>query len=208
MFAKKGIHKNSFVILHIPRIGMSTSDEYELLSTRIYTTITDAKRFTNSIYLMHSYKEVHRYNLERLSDLATSDERICRIMAYQNSPQAKGISADQMLGLKLELLLARGSRVMLTSNEWTQNGLTNGATGTLRHLIFEENGGLPDLPIVAVVEINEFYKGPHLDKKPRHVVITPKTCSIHNGSTTSERTQITSLTCISDNNPQKPRYDS
>lgn len=42
-----------------------------------------------------------------------------------------------MLGLEPEFLLAGGARVMLTSNEWTQIGLTNETTGTLRHLIKE-----------------------------------------------------------------------
>jgi hypothetical protein len=38
--------------------------------------------------------------------------------------------------------------------------------------------------------MDEFYRGPHLENKPRHVVITPKTCSYNEGSKIFERTQL------------------
>jgi ATP-dependent DNA helicase PIF1 len=169
---------------------MSTASDYEYLSTRINTMTTDAMRFKQSVHLMHSNEEVNKFNLEKLSELTQNNQRICRITAYHNSAQAKSIAADQILGLEPEILLARGARVMLTSNEWTETGLTNGATGTLRYLIFEESGGPPNLPIAAVVEMDSFYTGPHLENKPRHVVIAPKTCSTSDGSNTLERTQL------------------
>jgi ATP-dependent DNA helicase PIF1 len=117
------------------RVGLSTIEDYRLLATRINNMTNDASRFQESIYLMHSNAEVNNHNLDKLSKIATGNQRICRIAAYHNTAQAKGISAVQMLGLEPELLLARGARVMLTSNEWTKTGLTNGANGTLRHLL-------------------------------------------------------------------------
>jgi hypothetical protein len=143
------------------RVGLSTIADYELLATRINSKTNDANRFHESVYLMHSNAEVNKHNLEKLSKIATGSQRICRIAAYHNTSQAKGTSSDQMLGLESELLLARGARVIITCNEWTKTGLTNGATGTLRHLIFDENSGPPNLPIAAIVEMDEFYQGPH-----------------------------------------------
>lgn len=46
------------------------------------------------------------------------------------------------------------------------------------------------MPIAAIVEMDNFYQGPHLENKPRHVVITPKTCSLNDGNTILERTQL------------------
>lgn len=89
------------------RIGMSTMDDYEFLSRRITTMTNDAARFKNSIYLMHSNEEVRKYNLEKLAEITNSNQKICHIKAYHNAAQAKSISADLMLGLESELLLAR-----------------------------------------------------------------------------------------------------
>lgn len=172
------------------RVGNSTYEDYEMLSSRISSIANDCNRFSNSVYLMHSNNEVNMYNLERLNTLARTNERICNIKAHHNHNDARALSSEQMLGLESDLLLARGARVMLTSNEWTQVGLTNGATGTVRHIIFEEGGGPPNLPVAVILEMDTFYKGPHLLDKPRHVIITPKTCSFHDGKKTLERTQL------------------
>jgi len=60
---------------------------------------------------------------------------------------------------------------MVISNIWIEAGLVNGATGTLRHFIFDPNGLPPKLPIAIVVEMDEPYNGPHLTGKPRLVYV-------------------------------------
>lgn len=77
-----------------------------------------------------------------------------------------------MSGLKPYICLARGARVMLTAKLWVQKGLVNGATGTLRHFIFEPGVATPLLPSALVVEMDQGYRGRHLpgDGKERFVV--------------------------------------
>lgn len=77
--------------------------------------------------------------------------------------------SNEMSGLKPYLCLVRGARVMITSNLWVTRGLVNGATGTLRHLIFPPNFGPPTLPVALIVEMDEGYRGPHLDGKERYL---------------------------------------
>ena len=88
----------------------------------------------------------------------------CKI---HNSTTAAHADSDLLSGLRPYLCLARGARVMITSNLWIDRGLVNGATGTLRHFIFEQNAQPPQLPIAIVVEMDAEYKGPHLNQKHR-----------------------------------------
>jgi len=61
-------------------------------------------------------------------------------------------------GLEAQLLLAKGSRVMLSANIWTEAGLVNGSMGIVQDILFEEHGP-PSLPVAVLVEF-EAYKGP------------------------------------------------
>jgi len=55
-------------------------------------------------------------------------------------------------------LLAKGGRVMLTANVWMQTGLVNGAMGTVRDILFG-NEGPPSLPVAVFVSFDR-YEGP------------------------------------------------
>lgn len=57
---------------------------------------------------------------------------------------------------------------MIISNIWIQAGLVNGATGVIRHIIFEKNSVPPHLPLAVVVEMDLPYNGPSLPGKPRY----------------------------------------
>jgi DNA replication protein DnaC len=163
------------------RMGKSTLSDYETLKTRVYgwgTLSRIEEKFRTALYLMYSNDEVDQYNDDELVKLATNGERTCRIDAYHNSPLAQKVPADLMMGLNASIRIARGARVMLTANVWTEIGLTNGAAGTVRHIIFEKGFGPPNLPIAVVVEMGEWYKGPSLPGLPRHVAINARTTHV------------------------------
>ena len=46
--------------------------------------------------------------------------------------------------------MAKGARIMLTANLWTEIGLVNGSMGTI-HDIFFENQGPPYVPMLLII---------------------------------------------------------
>lgn len=74
-----------------------------------------------------------------------------------------------MYNLQNSICLALNARIMITTNYWVEAGLFNGATGTIKHVIYADGEKPPCLPITLIIEMDEFYKGPHLMNKPRQV---------------------------------------
>src|SRR5207249_4545784 len=72
--------------------------------------------------------------------------------------EAKRANSDVAMGLEAQLLLAKGCRVMLTANLWTEVGLVNGSMGIVYDILFEEQGPLALLTAVFIKF--EKYYGP------------------------------------------------
>jgi ATP-dependent DNA helicase PIF1 len=84
-----------------------------------------------------------------------------------------------MSGLEPVVFLAKGARVMLTMNLWSNVGLCNGATatGTVIDFIFESNHHPPDLPVAVIVQFENYRGSSFDDTKPSCVPICPITVS-------------------------------
>ena len=95
-----------------------------------------------------------------------------------------------MSGLQPVGFLAKGARVMLTMNLWSSVGLCNGATGTVAHIIYQNNHQPPDLPIAVIVEF-ENYRGPVFNEnQPLCIPVYPITVISHTKTGFHERTQL------------------
>jgi hypothetical protein len=128
--------------------------------------------------------------LERLSLRIVDPQRSIRINADHNRSEASTIATDLFMGLQASIIIARNSRVMITSNLWTQMGITNGTTGTLRFIIYSSNVGPPSLPIAVIMELDEGYVGPSLNGLLRHVVINPIMRGVNTAHGRMERTML------------------
>ncbi|XP_028409244.1 ATP-dependent DNA helicase PIF6-like [Dendronephthya gigantea] len=154
--------------------GESTVNDWELLLTRQPSNVSSLCDFADATRLFYSNEQVANYNSEQLTKL---EHPIAHINARHSSAFAKKLSADDMSGLEPVAFLAKGARVMLTMNLWSSVGLCNGATGIVVDIVYQNNHQPPDLPIVVIIEF-ENYRGPAFNvDKPSCVPICPITVS-------------------------------
>ena len=74
-----------------------------------------------------------------------------------------------------EFSLKKRAHVMLTMNLWTEAGICNDGTGTVKDFIYENNQRPPDLPVAVIVTFYD-YRGPAIsDTIPRCVPKCPIT---------------------------------
>ncbi|CAG8650540.1 20725_t:CDS:2 [Cetraspora pellucida] len=101
--------------------------------------------------------EVNEININMLKLLNSPIARIHAVHTSGN--EAFKADSDIAKGLESQILLAKGTRVMLRVNLCMETGLVNGAMGTIHDILFEENQGPPALPIAVFVEFDA-YNGP------------------------------------------------
>ncbi len=175
------------------RIGKSTVEDWHVLSTRIVGLANNEHEFGDCQYIMAYKKEVNEHNIlavEKIQRMG-KNQFACRINALHNEKGCEKIDEELFNGLKNNLLLIRGARVVINNNIWTSQGLINGTIGYVRHILFEPNKKPPDLPFAVIVEVEESYNGPHLKNKIRYVSINPITSFMYNRNKKRiERTQL------------------
>ena len=110
------------------RNGQSTEDDWTTLFKHTPTTANNAIEFTDALHLFYKKEHVAKYNHEVITKLGSP---IARINAINSCTAAASAKSDDAGGLQKVILMAKGAKVMLTSNLWQQVGLCNGITGTV-----------------------------------------------------------------------------
>ena len=91
-----------------------------------------------------------------LTHLRKTGNPVAKLSAV-NSRGAAAYEADHANGLRNKVYLAKGAKIVLTSNIWPEAKLVNGTKGTVAYMVFrEQQQALPDLVICHFPE----YTGP------------------------------------------------
>ena len=154
------------------RDGNCSVDQWNLLLTRTPNNVDDLDSFkADAVKLSFGNDKVAQDNYEQLKNLK---KPIATINAKHNNATAAKLSTDDMGSLMPQLLLCEGAKVMLTRNLWTDAGLCNGAIGTVKHIVYTNDGFPPGLPVAVIVQFDDSYIGPSISKDiPRRVPIIP-----------------------------------
>ena len=112
----------------------------------------------NLIRIFATNKVTNNYNHEKLPKL---NQPIIKSTAEHSNSAAKKAPANKARGLWHTLYLAKGAKVRLTENLWTESGLYNGATGIIKDIIYAKGSNVGMLPDVILVHFPK-YRGPTL----------------------------------------------
>ena len=104
------------------------------------------------------------YNATKLREFGTSE---LQVEASYSSAFARKASAELAQGLHRDVFLARGARVMLTRNLWSEVGLVNDIGGGVVDIVWTQREKAHALPGFVVLRLKG-YTGPAWSSDPRY----------------------------------------
>ncbi|XP_035663609.1 ATP-dependent DNA helicase PIF1-like [Branchiostoma floridae] len=141
-------------LLNRVRVGLPNNADITLLSNRVMTK-SDIQQspFSSALHIFPTRDQAAEYNKEQLERLhfqtntqvhvlTAIDEMIDGPVNAKDIPAKDLISTNtsETAGLEKNLHLAQGCRVMLLRNILSEDGLVNGAQGTVEDFLFENSG--------------------------------------------------------------------
>ena len=124
----------------------------------------------NATKLCAYNKDLVSYNIRRIKELGTP----IAIIKSKNSDKAvAGILAAKAHGLPSQVMLAKECKVILTTNLWKEAGLTNGAKGVVKYIIYESRLKPKELPSMVIVQFPQYIGPSYLKNCNNCVPIVP-----------------------------------
>ena len=156
--------------------GDFTSDDYLFLRQRSLKGDGKLKEneinefYENATLLCAYNKDLVSYNISRIKALGSP---IAIIKSSNSDPAVASILAAKAQGLPSQVMLAKDCKVILTSNLWKEAGLTNGAKGLVKYIIYESNKKPKALPSMVIVQFPQYLGPSYLKNCDKCVPIVP-----------------------------------
>ena len=153
--------------------GKFTKDDWNKWKSRTLDRLPPSEQkdfIQNATMACSEKKNMIQHNLDKVK---ANKQPIAVIRAQSNCHAAKQASSDKAYGLVSELVINKNSVVRLTANLWTKAGLTNGAKGIVKGMIYAPGTKPPSLPICLIVTFEKYYGPPFIDSLPNSVPICP-----------------------------------
>ena len=135
----------------IPRFrnGDSTLKDWELLIKRSPTPEL-LKQFQDAPRIFPENIPCDKFNIERISSLK---QPITSLHAVNEPRIARKYDAENFNGLNNLLYLCIDAKVVITSNIWKRVGILNGASGTIKAILYPDDKQATTLPHTIVVHL-------------------------------------------------------
>ena len=155
---------------------------------------SERKEFESNATMICAYnKDMTSYNISRIKALGNP---IAIIKSENSSLTVARLLASKAQGLPSQIMLAKECEVILTTNLWKEAGLTNGAKGIVKYIVYEPRIKPKALPSIVIVQFPQ-YVGPSYQKTiSKCAPITPIKRSWFSGKTQCWRRML----------PLKPAY--
>ena len=109
--------------------------------------------FQDAVKLCALNQHAKSYNIQNIKNLQMP---IAPIKAENSSSKAKKASANKAGGLHNNIIICKNAKVMLLQNLWSDQGLTNGANGFVKYIVYKEGNLPPKLPAFVLVYYPHF----------------------------------------------------
>ena len=143
--------------------------------------------FEDAVKLCARNHDAKKYNVQKIKDLQMP---IAPIKAVNSSSKARTAPANKAGGLHNSIIICKDSKVMLLQNLWSDHGLTNGANGFVKYIVYKDGIQPPKLPSFVLVYFPQ-YTGPSFHPSEEKLVpIVPVLRNWYESKTEHHRTML------------------
>ena len=152
--------------------GKFTREDWDVLRTRDLQANFNKEEIEaikkKSVKICARIKDTKKHNEERIK--AIGNPILGLRSLNSGGSEAKYASTNEAQGLLQGITICKGCQVLLTRNLWSEAGLTNGARGEVKYIIYPEDWNGKDLPMV-ICHFPSYIGPSYLEDEPKCVPI-------------------------------------
>ena len=146
-------------------------DNCELQSPKYTEEERNAVR-SSAIKVCALNRDLKNHNLARIKALG---QPLAKIKSDNEGKGSGSAPAREAGNLLPDIVLAKGCRILLSTNLWQPVGLTNGAVGTVKYIIYKENEAPLALPAFLLCHFDQYIGPSFIEGEEKLVPIAPVT---------------------------------